>query len=230
MNQYTNKVIKEYKERLKHYKLSNLFDCLAADCINKTIQGNFVLRNGYRVNSNELMLNNSIFARKEYPYVFTSLGSYTSNGTVFHNEEDELDIVDFEFQEFSTESKILRTGRRVVKNNFNDYTTTEVTNFLLKHGYDKDFSYTVSSDGIRHRILLYDAQKWIREKLGVDLVVHPCFHNGKTMYCYECLIVTEEYTDELYENTYFEKYEEALSEGIAYITKQEDLWKDITTM
>ena len=61
---------------------------------------------------------------------------------------------------------------------------------------------------------LNQAHKWLREETGIDITIGVCKHNEKKAYYYTCLKIDEEGVGEVYENEYFDTYEDALDAGM----------------
>lgn len=61
---------------------------------------------------------------------------------------------------------------------------------------------------------LNQVHKWLREEKGIDVLIGVCKHNEKKAYYYTCLKIDDEGAGEVYENEYFDTYEDALDAGM----------------
>lgn len=61
---------------------------------------------------------------------------------------------------------------------------------------------------------LNQVHKWLREETGIDITIGVCKHNEKKSYYYTCLKIDDEGVGEVYENEYFDTYEDALDAGM----------------
>ena len=61
---------------------------------------------------------------------------------------------------------------------------------------------------------LNQVHKWLREVKGIDVLIGVCKHNEKKSYYYTCRKIDDEGVGEVYENEYFDTYEDALDAGM----------------
>ena len=61
---------------------------------------------------------------------------------------------------------------------------------------------------------LNQVHKWLREETGIDITIGVCKHNEKESSYYTCLKIDDEGVGEVYENEYFDTYEDALDAGM----------------
>lgn len=80
--------------------------------------------------------------------------------------------------------------------------------------------YKFNIDAYKYYITLYEVRKCILEIFNVDIIVTICKHDGKKAYVYACLEPSENGMIEMYEDTYYDTYEDALRGGIIYFLEQ----------
>ena len=91
---------------------------------------------------------------------------------------------------------------------------------IFNHNYSNEDNFS----GCAARPTLDVARKWIREILGVDIIIGICKHDfgqgNEKAYVYECIKITEDDTIEFSEDVYFHTYEEAEENAILYALKE----------
>ena len=92
-----------------------------------------------------------------------------------------------------------------------DYTSHKKGDLIVS---EDRFAFTVESESIVAP-LLYEAQKWLREEKGTEIIV---FSKGMVGPPYYFHVYFEDYADS--DDKYYDSYEEALSEGIKSAVKE----------
>lgn len=80
----------------------------------------------------------------------------------------------------------------------------------VKNFIDGEFSESIVT------VLLYEAQKWLREEWGIHITVHYIYHLDEHVFGYTLRFMSKTLRDHgiLYNTTKYSTYEDALLEGI----------------
>lgn len=96
-----------------------------------------------------------------------------------------------------------------------DYCDYETRKELIKLGYPAHHYDNTEVDKILGAILLYEAQKWLREEKNIHITInYICLDENIFMYTLRYIGKELREGGGLYNNEQYSSYEEALSEGI----------------
>ena len=102
----------------------------------------------------------------------------------------------------------------------NDYCNNETCVALKELGFPIR-KIKVNGEEKHVPILLYEAQKWLREEWGVHITIHYIYHLNEHVFGTTLRFMGKELRDRgaLYDTTKYSTYEEALLEGIKEVIK-----------
>ena len=97
-----------------------------------------------------------------------------------------------------------------------DYCDYETRNELIKLGYPAHLYDNTEVDKILGAILLYEAQKWLREEKGIHITINYIRLEEEDIFMYTLRYIGQTLREGgvLYNNKQYSSYEKALSEGI----------------